>query len=121
MKLSAVDRRSVPYGVETITGPNAMSTKYLGEAPKPRRNLSGRSPNQMVGAERAAWLINVHYTHTYGHFIQYESPRTMRPKIDELMLRLRGLERGSMAYIMLARTIRDYERISELLEMMPCR
>jgi hypothetical protein len=121
MKLLAVGLSSVPYGVETITDQNAMSTKYLGETPRSQPNLSGRSPRQLVGAERAAWLINVHYTQTYGHFIQYETPRTMRPRIDELTLRLRDLERGGMAYVMLARTIRDFERISELLEMMPQR
>lgn len=121
MEFIPLDIRSVANGVVTITDTRAMSKKYPGEAPQPRLSLSGRTPRQMVGAERAAWLINVHYTQTYGHFIQYESPRTMRPKISELVIRLGDLERGSMAYIMLARTIRDYERISELLEMMPSR
>lgn len=106
-----------PYGVvPAITVSEDMSTKHLG-APKPRRPASTRPPSTLVGHERAVWLITVHYTKTYGQFIRYENPRTMRLKIDEAMEGLQKLVRGETAYVMLARTIRDYERIAELLEM----
>lgn len=76
-------------------------------------------PHQMVGSEQAAWLINHFYTDIYGPCIQTESPRTMRIRIADLTIALRSLERGSFAYQQLARQIAQFERIGQLLEMMP--
>lgn len=80
---------------------------------------SSHAPRR-VGAAYAAHVILLHYIPIYGHGLWHETPRSLRCKIAELEAQLEPVrhQRGA-AYRSMVRNIVAYERIAELLEMLP--
>lgn len=74
-----------------------------------------------VGREDAHWLLNNYYVPRYGIDLCKETPATMRLKIQELRQSLSRIRKNTTAYQQIANQICAYERISQLLEMMPSR
>jgi len=80
------------------------------------------NPNvpRLVGSGYAAYVLKYHYLRIYGPGLLRESPRSLRVKIQELESQLEPVrhQRGA-AYHVMVRNITNYERIAQLLEMLP--
>lgn len=74
-----------------------------------------------VGREDALWLLNNFYVPRYGIELNKETPATMRLKIQELQRSLSRIRKNTTAYQQITNQICAYERIAQLLEMMPSR
>lgn len=74
-----------------------------------------------VGREDAQWLLYNYYAPRYGIELCNETPVTMRLKIQALRQSLSRLQKNEPAHRHITNQICAYERISQLLEMMPCR
>jgi hypothetical protein len=74
-----------------------------------------------VGREHASWLLLHFYAPRYGNGICQETPASLRIKITQLKLTLNQTTQHNPTRHALTQQIGAYERISELLEMLPCR
>lgn len=67
----------------------------------------------------ALWLLENIYTPLFGPLIRFETPRSIRLKIQELEEQLHATPRPSVGFQIMARNILLYERVAELLEKLP--